>query len=140
MALTRVTGSLKSKEGKLVRVSVYYAPQGVDSVMITGDFFMEPPEVLDQLMGHLKGLPVEQVPSKVKEFLESKKPIMVGVTADDFVAAFQKAITSGEKETIERKIKKIRGKRGPSPPLLFSNQPGTLLLRPRQKPCDPWTG
>ncbi len=101
MVLTRVTGSLKSKEGKLVRVSVYYAPHGVASVMITGDFFMEPPEVLDELMIHLKGLPVDQVPAHVKEFLEVKKPIMVGVSADDFVTAFKKAITSGDKETID---------------------------------------
>ncbi len=127
MALTRVTGSLKSKEGKLVRVSVYYAPQGVDSVMITGDFFMEPPEVLDQLMINLKGLPVDQVPTRVKEFLESKKPIMVGVSAEDFVTAFQKAITSGEKETIERKLaKRLRiGRR-----FLFQ-----LFFQVGQKPC-----
>ncbi|MGC8601251.1 MAG: hypothetical protein ACP5UU_00495 [Thermoprotei archaeon] len=102
MTITRVTGSVKSKEGKLVRVSVYYAPQGVDSVMITGDFFMEPPEALDELMKALKGSPVHQVPSKVKEYLERKRPLMVGVSAEDFVTAFQKAITNGEKEIIDR--------------------------------------
>lgn len=102
MTLTRVTGSVKSKEGKLVRVSVYYAPNGVDSVMITGDFFMEPPEALYDLMRFLKGSTVEEIPDKVKKFLAERKPMMVGVSDEDFVTAFQKAITSGEKEEIAR--------------------------------------
>jgi len=33
--------------------------------------------------------------------LEKERPLMAGVWAEDFVTAFQKAATAGEKETID---------------------------------------
>lgn len=102
MPLSRTTGSVKSREGKLVRVSVYYDPDGkvVNSVMVTGDFFMEPPEALFELMRILKNSKIEEIPEKVRAYFSAIRPLLVGATEDDFIIAFQKAITSDEKDAI----------------------------------------
>jgi len=104
----RLTASVKSAEGKLVRVSIYYAKgeerKIVDSVMITGDFFMEPAESLFDLMRSLKGIPVDEVPSKVRDFFQSRKPILVGANQEDFISAFRKALNGGEVEVITRTL------------------------------------
>jgi len=102
VTLNRITGSVKSREGKLVRVSVYYDLNGnvVNSVMVTGDFFMEPPEALFELMKTLKNSKIEEVPEKVRAYFSARRPLLVGATEDDFISAFRKAIASGEKDAL----------------------------------------
>ncbi len=98
--MIRKTGSVKSKEGKLVRVSVYIADGKVQSVMITGDFFFEPAWLLDQLALSLKGVDEAGLPARIEEFMKSRRPLMVGVSEEDFVTAFEKALREGESEMI----------------------------------------
>lgn len=77
------TSALKVPGGKLVRATVDYG-HCINSVKITGDFFMHPEESLPAVERSLWGidtnLSVDQMAEKVRDAVLSNSVVLIGVT------------------------------------------------------------
>lgn len=85
------TGSVKVPDGKLVRVSVTY-DETIESVRITGDFFLEPPSALEDLEAAIEGLPADASGADVVEAVEQVDAHLIGFGAEDLAAATMEAL------------------------------------------------
>ena len=65
-------------------------------VLITGDFFVTPPRVVFDLEAVLAGTRLDDVESTVERFFAETEIEMLSVTADDFIASIDDAITKRE--------------------------------------------
>jgi len=65
-------------------------------VLITGDFFITPPRVVFDLEAALAGTRLDDVESTVERFFAETEIEMLSVTADDFIASIDDAITKRE--------------------------------------------
>ena len=70
--------------------------QILQRVLITGDFFITPPRVVFDLEAHLQGSRLPEIEARILQFFEETDIGMLSVTADDFVAAINKAIHPAE--------------------------------------------
>lgn len=81
--------------GKLVRAKVDYG-YSVNSVEITGDFFMHPEEKLMEIENSLRGIDREMTQEKmaerIKQAVDSHGIILVGVTEDAIARVVRAAI------------------------------------------------
>ena len=82
------TNSITRKFGKLLRIDVTYEDQ-IESIKITGDFFIHPEETLDQIVSELKGLPLpfqpDSVTRKLSYVIQNNEAEMIGITVNDIV-------------------------------------------------------
>lgn len=88
--------SHKVEDGKMVKIEVEVEDEKVESVRIRGDFFLEPPEKLDELQRSITGLGVD---STVKEVAEKSREVeadLIGFTHEDLGKAFRKALEQDE--------------------------------------------
>lgn len=85
------TASRKVPDGKLVRVTVRYDEE-YEETKITGDFFIEPPEGLNQLTTAVEGLPVSTPREGLIEAIEGTGVDLIGFTADDLAIALRAAV------------------------------------------------
>lgn len=85
------TGSVKVPDGKLVRVHATYDDR-IESVRITGDFFLEPPEALADLEAALEGHPVDASEGDLQEAVEGVNAELIGFDAGDLAAATVEAV------------------------------------------------
>ncbi len=86
--------------------SVYKAPGGVirlslqvddvrdriKMVLITGDFFSYPKRAILDLEARLKNCKCSKIDETVRSFFEASKPVMPGVTPDDFIQVISDAL------------------------------------------------
>jgi lipoate---protein ligase len=95
-------GDYKAAGGKLLRVRIAAAADAdgvtvIQSITITGDFFMHPEEAIEDLERLLTGAPLEEAAlrARVQTFFAgdaSPEDVqVVGAGVDDFVAALLKA-------------------------------------------------
>ena len=79
--------------GKLVRVRLREEEGEVQSVQITGDFFLVPEENLSQLEKTLEGVPLREAEIKlaIDRFFKAAGTQGLGVSPDDFVRALLSA-------------------------------------------------
>lgn len=91
--------SRKVPGGKLVRATVRFGEERIESVKLTGDFFLYPEEALDRVEDALAGKPVDAgrvALSETVEFvLEDAEAQLVGVGPDDVAIAVLDAIAEG---------------------------------------------
>lgn len=85
------TGSVKVPDGKLVRVSVTY-DETIESVRITGDFFLEPPEALEDLEAAIEGLPADASGADIVDAVEQVDAQLIGFGPEDLATATMEAL------------------------------------------------
>lgn len=85
------TGSVKVPDGKLVRVSVTY-DETIESVRITGDFFLEPPEALEDLEAAIEGLRADASEDDIVDAIEQVDAQLIGFGPEDLAAATMEAL------------------------------------------------
>jgi lipoate-protein ligase A len=88
------TNSITRKFGKLLRLDVIYSEK-IESLKITGDFFLHPEETLDQISEELTGVAVpiqkELVFRKIKYIMDSNEAEMIGITLEDILNTLDEA-------------------------------------------------
>jgi len=91
--------SRKVPGGKLVRTTVRYDEE-VESVEITGDFFLYPEDAIDEVEDAFLGAPVDEdevgLSERAEEALLEAEAELVGVGPDDVALAVKQAIEEGE--------------------------------------------
>lgn len=88
------TNSITRKFGKLLRLDVIYSEK-IESLKITGDFFLHPEETLDQISEELTGVAVpiqkELLFRKIKYIMDSNEAEMIGITLEDILNTLDEA-------------------------------------------------
>jgi lipoate---protein ligase len=81
--------------GKMVRVDVRFS-DSLEHVRITGDFFLFPEDVIDQLEAALVGtrLPLDfpALVSKIETILQANQAELYGVSPQDIVSMLEEAL------------------------------------------------
>ena len=70
--------------------------QILQSVLITGDFFVTPPRVIFDLEAHLKGSRLPEVDARVRAFFAEADIGMLSVTPDDFATSIGNALETAK--------------------------------------------
>ncbi len=83
--------SVKVPEGKLVKLEVDYGDK-VEDISITGDFFLEPPEALEEFERALEGLKTDFSRDEVVEELEAVDARTIGFSRKDIAEALKEAV------------------------------------------------
>ena len=88
-------GDYKAIGGKLLRVRMTVSADDVpiiQTIRITGDFFMHPEEAIEDLEQLLTGVPLDEAAlrARVRTFFDEDVQV-VGADVDDFVVALLKA-------------------------------------------------
>ncbi|MFB6114603.1 MAG: hypothetical protein ABEJ58_10940 [Halodesulfurarchaeum sp.] len=85
------TGSVKVPDGKLVEVELMY-DEVIQSVRITGDFFLEPPDARTALESAIEGHHTDANESELREAIERVDADLIGFDANHLVAATREAL------------------------------------------------
>ena len=85
------TGSVKVPNGKLVNVAATYEDT-IESVTITGDFFLEPPEARANLERVIEGQPTEISKQELADAIKTVDARLIGFSADHLAEAVRKAV------------------------------------------------
>jgi hypothetical protein len=95
-APTSLSADYKSPGGKLLRVRLRQTGDRIDSVKISGDFFLIPEDSLPKLEKMLEDVPLREKELKllVDRFFRGTSAQGLGVSPDDFV----KAILAAKRE------------------------------------------
>ncbi len=87
----------KVKGGKLIKVQLLKKGDKIEKIKITGDFFLHPEELIEELeeaiTGHL--LNESDLATLVKTLVEKKDATLLGASPEDFVKCIMMA---GEKD------------------------------------------
>jgi len=88
------TNSITRKFGKLLRLDVTYEDY-IESLKITGDFFLHPEETLDQIVSELTGVTVpiqkDVLLRKTRFILDNNEAEMIGITIEDLINTLEEA-------------------------------------------------
>jgi len=89
-----VEAAYKVPGGKMVRACVEVEGGVIKRVAFTGDFFMEPGEIIDELGEALTGVKAcdEEVRKAVTEFFAGREVLLWGVSPEDFAKAVSLAL------------------------------------------------
>ena len=79
----------------MVRACVAWEGEVISNVVFTGDFFMEPPDLIDSLGKHLTETPSTEVRGRVASFFEKNEVTLFGVEPADFSTVVLRAIHEG---------------------------------------------
>lgn len=85
------TGSVKVPGGKLVRVDATY-DESIESVQITGDFFLEPPEALSDLEKAVEGLAADVTTDDLAAAYATVEADLIGFDAEALAEATREAM------------------------------------------------
>lgn len=88
---------LKIPGGKLVRAHISVEDGKIRRIIITGDFFLHPEDVLEQLEERLLGRKLREIDKTVKQFFRENRAVLVGVEAGDFTKVIMNAWQKGDK-------------------------------------------
>ncbi len=88
------TNSITRKFGKMLRLDVTFGDH-IESLKITGDFFLHPEETLDYIVSELTGVAVpiqkEVLIRKTRYILDSNEAEMIGITVEDIINLLEEA-------------------------------------------------
>lgn len=88
------TNFITRKFGKMLRLDVTYTDR-IESLKITGDFFLHPEETLDQIVSELTGVDVpiqkDLLIRKTRYILDSNEAEMIGITVEDVINTLEEA-------------------------------------------------
>jgi len=85
------TASIKVPNGKLVNVAATY-DDTIDSVTITGDFFLEPPEARADLERAIEGRSTDVSQQELVDAIESVDAQLIGFSAPHLAEAVREAV------------------------------------------------
>jgi len=82
-----ISADYKAEGGKLLRVRLKIADHAIQSIKITGDFFMHPEESIEDLEAMLTGTLVDEpaIRAKVQDFFKHEVEV-IGAGVEDFVS------------------------------------------------------
>lgn len=85
--------AMKVPGGKMVRVSLDSADSKIRKVVITGDFFLHPEELIQELETQLRGHEIDrsQLTSTIEEFLRRNNATLMGASAADLASVIVSA-------------------------------------------------
>lgn len=86
------TASIKPPNGKLVRVRIEYDDQEITGAQITGDFFLEPTDALEELEAALVGHPTDVDAETLVAAVEAVDAELIGFGATDLATATREAL------------------------------------------------
>ncbi|MFX0068561.1 MAG: lipoate protein ligase C-terminal domain-containing protein [Candidatus Hodarchaeota archaeon] len=75
---------LKVPGGKLIRADISVKDGRIGRIVITGDFFLHPEDVLEQLEEKLLGRNAEKIEKIIRKFFTESKVVLVGADVKDF--------------------------------------------------------
>lgn len=83
----------KVKGGKLIRVHLTIENGKIKHIKITGDFFLHPEDVIEDIERALRGRPLDEdeLNRLIENLLENKQAIPIGVSPRDFVRCIMMA-------------------------------------------------
>ena len=90
--------SQKVEDGKMVKIGLEVNEEKVEGVEIRGDFFLQPPEKLEEVEKKIEGLKIDSTAKEVKDSLSELDAEMIGFSPEDIGKAFRKAVDSEEDE------------------------------------------
>lgn len=96
-------GEYKTPGGKMVVVDFTVAEGALYGVQVSGDFFLYPPEALQQITGALEGLPTSsQVDAIADHVRRSVSPnvVMLGFSSEAIGYAIRNALGPHEREDL----------------------------------------
>lgn len=88
-------GEYKIPEGKLVVVDLRVVQGRLRDVRLSGDFFLEPPEVLDTINAALNGMPHDATPEQLEQTVQATigpDVMMYGLTAAGIAVVVRRAL------------------------------------------------
>jgi lipoate-protein ligase A len=76
----------KVEGGKLIKVQLKLEDEKIKEAKITGDFFLHPEELIDELEKKLEGSELNEnvLADHIKAFIKRNKAVLLGVTPEDF--------------------------------------------------------
>lgn len=83
----------KAEGGKLIKVQLSKKDNKIGFIKITGDFFMHPEELIEDLEKSLVGCVIneEAIAETIRRFIEERGVILLGATPEDFARCIVKA-------------------------------------------------
>ncbi|MFB6208113.1 MAG: biotin/lipoate A/B protein ligase family protein [Candidatus Nanohaloarchaea archaeon] len=84
--------SVKVPSGKMVKAEVNVSENELKEVSIRGDFFIEPPEALEELEEELTGLDIDAEKAEYLATVDEVKGKMIGFSAEHVYEAIQEAV------------------------------------------------
>lgn len=86
----------KVEGGKLIKVQLRNEAEKIEYVKITGDFFLHPEELIDELEKTLEGSEINEgvIAGQIKAFIKKHKAVLLGATPEDFAKCI---VMAGEK-------------------------------------------
>ena len=83
----------KVEGGKLVKVQLQRIGKAIGKVKITGDFFLHPEELIEELERRLEGrlLDEEDLAEYIRALLERNEAVMLGASPEDFARCIMMA-------------------------------------------------
>ena len=91
------TATHKVHGGKLIRVDITHDDAVIQSIKITGDFFLHPEETLDEINELLTGaelpLQVEKLVQEMTLLLEIQNAQFIGASPQDIITTLMEALT-----------------------------------------------
>ncbi|MDI9620155.1 MAG: hypothetical protein QFX33_05070 [Candidatus Nezhaarchaeota archaeon] len=88
-------GEYKARDGKLVKVVISLEESRISGIIITGDFFLEPPEALEAICKKLEGVNVYNLGialKNVEEYINSNGVLLFGVDVEGLGRAIARAL------------------------------------------------
>ncbi len=82
--------------GKLVRVDVTFSPDRLESVKITGDFFLHPEDLLVEIESRLAGLALplarQKLAADLQALLDEQEATLIGFSPADLMDIIEEAL------------------------------------------------
>ncbi len=77
---------LKVQGGKLVKVQLETEDDKIKKVKITGDFFLHPEELIDDIETSVTGVLLNEtvIADRIREFILKNKAVLLGASPEDF--------------------------------------------------------
>jgi len=87
----------KVKGGKLIKVNLTAENRKIKKIKITGDFFLHPEAVIEDIEQALEGCPLDEqeLSNLIEDVMKSKQAVSLGVSPEDFAKCI---IMAGEKD------------------------------------------
>jgi len=79
--------------GKLIKVNLTAEDGKIKKIMITGDFFLHPEEVIEDIERALEGCPLDEqkLTELIEDVIKDKQAVPLGVTPKDFARCIMMA-------------------------------------------------
>ncbi|MEM1514576.1 MAG: lipoate protein ligase C-terminal domain-containing protein [Candidatus Bathyarchaeia archaeon] len=83
----------KAEGGKLIKVQMNVENNRISFIKITGDFFMHPEEMIEELEKILVGCVVDEkaVAETIRRFIEEREVTLLGASPEDFAKCIVRA-------------------------------------------------